>query len=103
MNFARNQRESKLENDLPFMSSTKKKEKRFKKLRSRYQKTKGELSNKKKKVKARLTQLTTFPPNQGASGDENGEMPGQIGLNEDEVMLDEIDPFSIVDGDSVSV
>eukprot|EP00111_Clytia_hemisphaerica_P002239 TCONS_00006276-protein len=101
VNFARNQRETKLENDLPFMSSTKKKEKRFKKLRSRYQKTKGEISNKKKKVKSRLTQLSTFPPNRGTSGGENGELPGEIGLTEDEVMLDEIDPFSIVDGDSL--
>ena len=38
-----------------------------------------------------------------SSPDNGGEMPGDIGLNEDEVMLDEIDPFSIVSQENVSL
>ena len=88
VNFARNQRESLHANDNP----SKKKENRFKKLRSRYQKLKEELSEEKED--SRETQLSTFPPpehNREIHDDETGEIMGQIGMDEDEILLDEMD------------
>ena len=110
VNFARNQRESKLEGDPSFMRSSK--QSRLQKIRNRCKKAKSNflLPNKKKKARTRFTQLSTFtssstPTSPSTSSSYQGddiEMPGDIGLTEDEVMLEEIDPLSIIDEESVS-
>jgi len=109
VNFARNQRESKLEGDPSFMRSSN--QTRIQKLRERCKKAKRNLlSNNKKKSRTRFTQLSTFtssstPTSPSTSSSYQGddvEIPGDIGLTEDEVMLEEIDPLSIIDEESVS-
>lgn len=71
-------------------------------MRVKYSKAKKSVTTKRKDVKSRLTCLSAFQRNPNCSPDNSGEMPGDIGLNEDEVMLDEIDPFSIVSQEDVS-
>ncbi|XP_066919865.1 ATP-binding cassette sub-family A member 2-like [Clytia hemisphaerica] len=92
VNFARNQRESQQANDNP----SKNKENRFKKLRSRYQKLKEEFVD--ENDGSRETQLSTFPSsperNREIHDEDTGEIIGQIGMDEDEILLDEMDLLS---------
>lgn len=73
-------------------------------MRVKCNKAKKSVTAKRKDLKSRLTtRLSNFTHNPNSSPDNGGEMPGDIGLNEDEVMLDEIDPFSIVSQENVSL